>query len=175
MLTLNSISIILKSLRLTASLELAAQDASGQSSSTDSAETGDKAKMLSVTGFLPFTQMTHLSQLFNLAEAKEGGARTIYRISNKTADALGIKQVRFTSKIDAVEQDTTRQWAISFTLSEVRSVPQLKEQREPEVAAAQQGSTGQGAVIADSAAPPATEVELTGVAGWLKSIDNALA
>ncbi len=139
MLTLNSLSITLKSLRITASQELASEDASGQSSSTDQAETGIKAKTLAVSGFLPFTQAEHLAQLFAMAEATEGGARVIYRISNHTASALGVKQVRFSSKIEAVEQQTTRQWAINFTLVEYRSVPQKVEERTPQAEANQQG------------------------------------
>jgi hypothetical protein len=139
MLTLNSLSINLKSLRITASQELASEDASGQSSSTDQAETGIKAKTLAVSGFLPFTQAGQLAQLFAMAEATEGSARVIYRISNNTASALGVKQVRFSSKIEAVEQQTTRQWAISFTLVEYRSVPQKVEERTPQAEANQQG------------------------------------
>lgn len=139
MLILNSLSITLKSLRITASLELASEDASGQSSSTDVAETGIKAKMLSVSGLLPFNKAEHLAELFNMAEATESGARAIYRISNNTGSALGVKQVRFSSKIEAVEQQTTRQWAISFTLVEYRSVPQKVEERTPQAKANQQG------------------------------------
>jgi len=139
MLTLNSLAITLKSLRITASQELASEDASGQSSSTDVAETGIKAKTLSVNGLLPFNKAEHLAELFNMAEATESGARAIYRISNNTASALGVKQVRFSSKIEAVEQQTTRQWAISFTLVEYRSVPQKVEERTPQAEANQQG------------------------------------
>ena len=143
MLNLNSTSIILKSLRITASQELASEDASGQSSSTDVAETGIKAKTLSVNGLLPFNKAEHLAELFNMAEATESGARAIYRISNNTASALGVKQVRFSSKIEAVEQETTRQWAVSFTLSEYRSVPQKVEERTPDATAnVQGGDTG---------------------------------
>lgn len=139
MLTLNSLSITLKSIRIIASQELASEDASGQTSSTDQAETGIKAKKLVVNGFLPFTMADSLADLFNLAEATEGGARVIYRISNSTANALGVKQVRFSSKIEAVEQETTRQWAVSFTLSECRSVPEKAEERTPQAEANQQG------------------------------------
>lgn len=139
MLNLNSLSITLKSLRITASQELAGEDASGQSSSTDVAETGIKAKTLSVNGLLPFNKAEHLAELFTLAEATEGGARSIYRISNNTASALGVKQVRFSSKIEAMEQETTRQWAVSFTLSEYRSVPQKVEERTPDATANVQG------------------------------------
>lgn len=139
MLTLNSLSINLKSLRITASQELASEDTSGQSSSTDQAETGIKAKTLAVSGFLPFTMADNLADLFDLAEATEGGARVIYRISNRTANTLGVKQVRFSSKIEAVEQETTRQWAVNFTLSECRSVPEKVEERAPQAKANQQG------------------------------------
>ena len=175
MLTLNSTAISLKALRITASQELATEDASGQSSSTESAETGIKAKMLTVTGFILFADEQQLTDLFKLAEATEGGARTTYRISNKTAEALGIKQVKFSSKIEAVEQETTRQWNVSFTLAEVRSVPQKKEERAPQVAAAQQGSTGQGTVLADGNTPPNTEPELKGIMAFLKKVDEGLA
>ena len=144
MLVINSIQILLKSLRITASQELASDDASGQSSSTDVAETGTKAKMLMVSGNVLFNQAEDLTQLFELAEATENGARTIYRISNKTAEALGVKQVRFASKIEAVEQQTTRQWAVSFTLQEYRSVPQKVEERQPDAAANQQGASTTG-------------------------------
>ncbi|KEK29142.1 baseplate complex protein [Shewanella xiamenensis] len=175
MLTLNSTAISLKGLRITASQELATEDASGQSSSTESAETGIKAKMLTVTGFILFVDEQQLTDLFKLAEATEGGARTTYRISNKTASALGIKQVKFASKIEAVEQETTRQWNVSFTLAEVRSVPQKKEERAPQVAAAQQGSTGQGTESAGGNTPPNTEPELTGIMAFLKKVDEGLA
>ncbi|MBB1362100.1 adenine glycosylase [Shewanella sp. SR44-4] len=144
MLNLNSTSIAIKSLRITASQELASDDASGQSSSTDVAETGTKAKMLMVSGNVLFNQAKNLTQLFELAEATENGARVIYRISNKTAEALGVKQVRFASKIEAVEQQTTRQWSVSFTLQEYRSVPQKVEERQPDAAANQQGASTTG-------------------------------
>lgn len=144
MLTINSTRLLLKSIRITASQELASDDASGQSSSTDVAETGTKAKMLMVSGNVLFTQAENLTQLFELAETTENGARMIYRISNKTAEALGVKQVRFASKIEAVEQQTTRQWAVSFTLQEYRSVPQKVEERQPDATANQQGASTTG-------------------------------
>ncbi|WP_445772972.1 baseplate complex protein [Shewanella sp.] len=144
MLALNVINIALKAMRITASQELASDDASGQRSSTDVAETGTKAKALTVMGNVPFMQTENLTRLFELAEATENGARTIYRISNKTAEALGVKQVRFASKIEAVEQQTTRQWSVSFTLQEYRSVPQKVEERQPDATANQQGASTTG-------------------------------
>ena len=142
MLTLNTKIINLKSLRITASQTLASEDASGQSSSTDVAETGIKAQMLSVSGLITFDNAQHLSELFELAKATEDAARTIYRISNNTASALGIKQVRFSSKIEAAEQETTRQWRVSFSLAEYQSVPQKVEERQPETTANVQSVEG---------------------------------
>ncbi|MDK2597893.1 adenine glycosylase [Pseudoalteromonas obscura] len=129
-LSLNSTEITLKSLRITASQMLASEDVSGLTSNTDEAETGIKAKRLTVSGLLHFEQSAALSELFSLAEAADNGARVIYRISNPTASALGIKQVRFSGKIEAVEQESTRQWAVSFGLAEYRSVPQKIEERQ---------------------------------------------
>lgn len=139
MLTLNTTKINLKSLRITASQALASEDASGQSSSTDVAETGMKAKILSVSGLIAFAEYEFLSQLFNLAEATQDGARVIYRISNHTASALSIKQVRFSSKIEAAEQETTKQWRVNFSLTEYRSVPQKVEERQLDTVANVQG------------------------------------
>ena len=141
MLSLNSTQLTLKSLRITASQELASEDASGQTSNTDSAETGMKAKMLTVSGLIPFKNAQTLTDLYTMAEATEAGARVIYRISNITAEAIGIKQVRFSSKIEAVEQETTRQWMVTFTLAEYRSVPQKVEERTAEPTALEQGGT----------------------------------
>lgn len=139
MLTLNTTKINIKSIHLSASQELASEDASGQSSSTDVAETGTKAKTINVSGFIAFDNAEHLSQLFGLAEATEDAARVIYRINNHTASALGVKQVRFSSRIEAVEQGSTRQWRVGFSLTEYRSVPQKVEERQPEEVASVQG------------------------------------
>ncbi len=173
MLQLNSEQVRLKSIRITVNQELATVDASGNSSSTDAAETGIKAKMMTVTGTVPFANKEHLHQLFIKAEALEGGARKVYRIANMTAETLGVKQVKFASSIEAVEQEKLRQWAVTFNLQEHCSVPQKVEERQPKKAASQQGTTGQSASNAEHA-PPETEVELTGFLAVLKSADNAL-
>lgn len=140
MLTINTIAIKLKSLRVTASQTLDSEDASGQSSSTAVAETGIKGKLINVSGLIPFDNADDLAQLFDLGEATEDGARTIYRVSNKTASALGLKQVRFSGKIEAAEQETTRQWRVNFSLAEYRSVSEKIEERQPDAIANVQSS-----------------------------------
>lgn len=178
MLTLNGTQLPLKNLRISVRQQLAGQDMSGQTSATDQAETGSKGKILTVKGVITFNKKQLLTNLFRIAEALEDGARQIYRISNKTAEALKIRQVKFQGAIRADEQDTLRQWSVSFELIEHLSVPERVEQRQPDKMAAQQKVQGVSTPVTSGQSedvPPDTDVELTGVLKVLKSIDNALA
>jgi len=178
MLTLNGTQLPLKNLRISVRQQLAGQDMSGQTSATDQAETGSKGKILTVKGVITFNKKQLLTNLFRMAEALEDGARQIYRISNKTAEALKIRQVKFQGAIRADEQDTLRQWSVSFELIEHLSVPERVEQRQPDKMAAQQKVQGVSTPVTSGQSedvPPDTDVELTGVLKVLKSIDNALA
>ncbi|MFT7680619.1 MAG: hypothetical protein ACI935_000050 [Moritella dasanensis] len=178
MLTLNGAQLPLKNLRISVRQQLAGQDMSGQTSATDQAETGSKGKIMNVKGVIPFNNKQLLTNLFRMAEALEDGARQIYRISNQTAEALKIRQIKFQGAIRADEQDTLRQWSVSFELIEHLSVPERVEQRQPDKAAAQQKVQGVSTPVASGQSenvPPDTDVELTGVLKVLKTIDNALA
>ncbi len=178
MLTLNGTQLPLKNLRISVRQQLAGQDMSGQTSATDQAETGNKGKILTVKGVIQFTKKQLLTNLFSMAEAQEDGARQIYRISNQTAEALKIRQVKFQGAIRADEQDTIRQWRVSFELIEHLSVSERDEQRQSEKPAAQQKVQGVNTPVESGQSddlPPDTEVELTGVMKVLKTIDNALA
>lgn len=178
MLTLNGTQLPLKNLRLSVRQQLAGQDMSGQTSATDQAETGSKGKILTVRGVIPFTKSPLLTNLFSMAEAQEEGARLIYRISNQTAEALKIRQVKFQGAVRADEQDSLRQWSVSFELIEHLSVPERVEQRQPDQPAAQQKVQGVNTPVESGQSdnvPPDTEVELTGVMKVLKAVDNALA
>ena len=177
MLTLSGSQLPLKNLRISVRQQLAGQDMSGQTSATDQAETGSKGKILTVKGVIPFNKKKLLTNLFSMAEALEDGARQIYRISNQTAEALKIRQVKFQGAIRADEQDTLRQWSVSFELIEHLSVPERVEQRQPDKVAAQQKVQGVSTPVTSGKSedvPPDTDVELTGVLKVLKSIDNAL-
>jgi len=178
MLTLNGTQLPLKNLRISVRQQLAGQDMSGQTSATDQAETGSKGKILTVKGVIPFNKKQLLTNLFRIAEALEDGARQIYRISNQTAEALKIRQVKFQGAIRADEQDSHRQWSVSFELIEHLSVPERVEQRQPDKLAAQQKVQGVSTPVTSGKSdnvPPGTDVELTGVLKVLKTIDNALA
>lgn len=177
MLTLDGSQLPLKNLRISVRQQLAGQDMSGQTSATDQAETGTKGKILTIKGVIPFSKSQLLTNLFSMAEALENGSRHIYRISNKTAEALKIRQVKFQGTVRADEQDSHRQWSVSFELVEYLSVPERVEQRQPDEPAAQQKVQGVSTPIETGQTedvPPDTEVELTGVMKVLKAVDNAL-
>ncbi|WEM43522.1 adenine glycosylase [Photobacterium sp. DA100] len=178
MLTLNGTQLPLKNLRISVRQQLAGQDMSGQTSATDQAETGSKGKILTVKGVIPFTKKQLLTNLFSMAEAQENDARQIYRISNKTAEALKIRQVKFQGAVRADEQDSHRQWSVSFELVEHLSVPERVEQRQSDKPAAQQKVQGVTTPVETGTqvdAPPDTNVELTGLMGVLKRLDDSLA
>lgn len=152
---------------------------SGSSAATDQAETGDKATVLVVTGTLPFTQAKSLNRLYTLARAKGNSARVIYRIGNRTAEALKISQVKFQGTVTAQEDAQLRQWHIAFELVEHLSISERTEKREPPKPAAQQKATGVATPAppptATADVPPDTEVEMTGFMGVLQDLDKALA
>ncbi len=178
MLTLNGTQLPLKNLRISVRQQLAGQDMSGQTSATDQAETGSKGKILNVSGVVPYKEKDLLTRLFTIAEKLDDGARRIYRISNRTAETLKIRQVKFQGAIKADEQDGLRQWSVSFQLIEHLSVPERVEQRQPDKPAAQQKVQGVKTPVETGKAegvPPDTDVELTGVMKVLKTLDNALA
>ncbi|EGQ9310752.1 adenine glycosylase [Vibrio vulnificus] len=177
MLTLSGTQLTLNNLTVSVRQQLAGQDMSGQTSATDQAETGSKGKVLTVKGVIPFTKSAMLSNLFTMAEALENGARKIYRISNHTADALKIRQVKFQGAIRADEQETQRQWSVSFELIEYLSVPERVEQRQPEQPAAQQKVQGISTPVSAGQAddvPPGTEIELGWTMSVLKGVDDWL-
>ena len=186
-LLLDGQPVRLKVLRVGVRQQLAGSDMSGQSSATDQAEMGDKGKVLVINGVIPFDQGELLNTIFNMANTKVEGARHVWRISNKTAAALKVRQVKFQGTIRADEQVTLRQWNVQFELVEQLSVAERQEQREPEKKAAQQKVQGAKTKAEDTKpkteqakdeakdVPPDTEVPMTGVMGFLKKIDNQLA
>lgn len=106
-------------------------DASGNTSSTAQASKGAKAKRLDVRFYLRFSDESALRALARVAEAITNGERSIYTVTNRTANAAGMRQGRFTGDLKAEEQEDRRCWLISFALREHVSVPERAEAREP--------------------------------------------
>jgi len=106
-------------------------DLSGKSSSTATAEEGDKACRLRVTLSIKYDDSDYLKTIKRLSTAKDNsGKRVIYTINNQTAKAFGVRQVRFTDEVSAQELDDSQAWTVSFTLIEHLSIPEKIEEKK---------------------------------------------
>ena len=161
------------SLKLTATLSLAGEDISGESSSTAIAETGDKPKQLSVSLLIKYLNSEDVNFIVNLAEAKDdNGVRVAYEINNYTADAMNIRKVRFLGDVSVREDESLELWRVTFKLSEVKSVAEAKEARQTAQDVADQPPTGTTTQPVDSVTPGAEE--LSGFENVMKWVDDAI-
>ena len=139
-LALNGTPIYLNNILMSVSVKREEKDMSGQKSSTKKSDKGVKAKELNVTGFIPYARREWLTDLFNLAESEDGkGEQSKYRVSCTIAEAVNMREVQFSGEVTAAEQSGQLGWAISFTLREVNSVAEKKDQRKKKPKAKAQG------------------------------------
>lgn len=139
-LALNGTPIYLHNIMMSVSVKREEKDMSGQKSSTKKSDKGVKAKELNVTGFIPYARKELLTDLFNLAESEDGkGEQSKYRVSCTIAEAVNMREVQFSGEVTAAEQSGQLGWAISFTLREVDSVAEKKDQRKQKPKAKAQG------------------------------------
>ena len=158
-LALNGTPIYLHNIMISASVKREEKDMSGQKSSTKKSDKGVKAKELRVTGFIPYNRKEWLTLLFNFAEAETGkGEQSKYRVSCMVAEAINMREVQFSGEVVATEQDGLLGWAVSFTLREVNSVAEKKDQRKKKPQAKAQGEK---APVAKSAGESADKSEQT--------------
>ncbi len=152
-------------IKVSATLTLAGEDLSGQSSYTPQAETGDKPKAMSVTTNIKFDNPADLTRLVNMAEAKnDNDSRQVYNIINTTAKAMNIRQVTFQGDLQVKEQDSLRAWSVSFKLIEFDSIPEKKEQRATTAAVKEQAAAGVPIVPIESPLADQTAAQLS----WLQ-------
>jgi len=171
MLHLNNTKIKGSDLKVAATLSLAGDDISGQSSMTATAETGDKPKQLSVSLLIKFIDVKNLTELLSLAEAKdEKGERETYAVVNDTAKAMNIRKVRFQGDLSVREDETLRLWRVSFKLTEIQSVAEAKESRQEKQPVADQKPAGETVKPTETATPKAEE--LTSFEETLKWVDS---
>ena len=139
MLSLRGEMLRFDSMTVSMSMELKDQDMSGQSSSTENAEQGDKGKTLSFGGTIAFKNIDVLTKLYELASAKdEAGNRQSYRIGNDTARSLKIREGKFTGTVTANEHNSLLAWDVSFQLREYNGVAEQKENRKNQQTKAEQ-------------------------------------
>lgn len=133
MFALDGQTFNIKNLLVNFSREFKTKDTSGQSSSTDDSEQGDKAAVLEVTGVITFRDLAQLTLLESMSSGKdEAGDRMVYRIVNDMANAFKIRQVKFSGNFTATEQESIMAWRVAFRLKEHNSVSEQKEQHQKE-------------------------------------------
>jgi len=130
MMQLDNFRIPGKKLLVKGNLEMRTEDIAGETSGTDLVEKGIKPKLLRVTVSIPYADQQGLRDLVKTAESKnETGEQKIFTITNRTANAAGIRQVRFTEHFNWDEAETLQMWNVSFTLQEYMSNPERVEKR----------------------------------------------
>ena len=134
--------IKLKDLATSLKLPIKNQDASGNSSATTKLNSGTKAKQISVSGRIGFSEASDLTALIKLAEALESdGSRAVYTIVDETADAADITRVIFDGDLDARKIPDLLAWAVTLSFTEYLSTAERAEAIR---------KSGADAVVADS-------------------------
>lgn len=180
-LALNGTPIYLHNIMMSVSVKREEKDMSGQKSSTKKSDKGVKAKELNVTGFIPYARREWLTDLFNLAESEDGkGEQSKYRVSCTIAEAVNMREVQFSGEVTAAEQSGQLGWSISFTLREVNSVAEKKDQRKQKPKAKAQGEKAPTAQSSQSTNK--SDIEHSGKSGkenksnerkgWAKDLDD---
>lgn len=160
-LQLNQKPILGKEIIVTVKVHYGDSDLSGQGNSTETAETGIKAKQLHCSLLIPFSNPEWLSDLNSLGEStdNETGSRTIYRIGHDAANAIKFYEGKFTGELNIVQMEDILAWQVTFNIHEHLSVPERKSQRE-DIAPAQQQGGDVGVVVSDGSdkIPPNTQI-----------------
>lgn len=138
-------------LTVSLTLPIKDEDASGDSSSTSKAEKGKKGKKLEVKTKIRFKDEDKLSEFMALAEATSKGDGRLFTITNRVANAAGMRQGRFSGDVKIDPQEGLAMWELSFSLAEHKSVPEMAEDREGTPAVATQQNPGDKV---DAAAAP---------------------
>lgn len=164
-------------MRVAVKLPIRNKDQSGDSTATDTTTGGTKAKIISVSGRIAKEAAENLRTLIRLAEAEnDDGSRVQYTISDDTAEAADVRTVIFHEDLDAREIEGLHAWAVTFSLREVISVPELKQQRAAAntITATPDTATGQ-TIAAATPEEQATQQQQGFIYGLLKDLDEYLA
>jgi len=141
MMLLDDFRVPGKELRVRGSLEMRSEDIAGETSGSDLVEKGIKPKVLCVSVIIPFADSQGLKKLVKAAENKTGsGEQKIYTITNRTANAAGIRQVRFVEYLGWSEDRSLQMWRVSFSLQEYMSNPERAEKRQDTTTTASTGT-----------------------------------
>ena len=163
-------------LTVSLTLPIKDEDASGDSSSTSKAEKGKKGKKLEVKTKIRFKDEDKLTEFMAMAESMSKGDGRLFIITNRIANAAGMRQGRFSGDVKIDPQEGLAMWTISFSLAEHKSVPERAEEREatPAVAAQQNNGGKVDGAAAPEGATAHTEKEekLDTTQRWLKKLEG---
>lgn len=133
MFSLDGKLIPIDNIKVSCSKQYKDKDMSGQSSSTHSAEQGDKGVMISVSGTIPFARENDLIALYDIFSLKdESGDRKVFRIASRDARLFRVRNAKFCGKLSSDEHDTLMAWNVGFSMREHNSVSEQKQQRSRE-------------------------------------------
>jgi hypothetical protein len=133
-----------KDLRVSVSMRFESDKLGAQTSSTDTAHKGIKAKTITVSLMIPFVDANLLTQLTAIAEAtRDDGSLHIYDITEDAANAMKVRQVQFSDSFDVRQDWQLNAWQVNFSLDEYKSVPEKAEQRQEKVTAVVQQAAGE--------------------------------
>ncbi|MCT4627963.1 hypothetical protein [Halodesulfovibrio sp.] len=141
---------------------------------------GVKPKKLNVATNIRCEDARQLRDLIRVIEARGAhGEGKVYNITNREANAAGIKQVRVSDRFSWKPIDGVKAWAVAFTLREYLSVPEKAEKREKTPEPVAQKSEGTAIAPKQPDAEPQTAVAVqepqTMLESILHKIDEALA
>lgn len=135
-MSLDGVSIFINSFVASVVYSLPSKLAAGDSASTKTLDKASKPKVMNCSGYISYDNYKNLESLLRLADAKDGeGKRVAYDVISDSAEVMGIRRVKFFDQFVASEQATKRKWKVSFSLREVDSVEEIKEQRQATKAA----------------------------------------
>jgi len=152
-MSLDGVSVFINSFVVSVVYSLPSKLASGNTASTQDIDKASKPKVLNCSGFISFKDSDNLKSIIRLADAKdELEKRVAYDVVCNSAEVMGVRRVKFFDDVVISEQATKRKWKISFSLREVDSVEEKKEQRKELKKSTV--VTGEGSTVSDS---PTTE------------------
>jgi hypothetical protein len=172
---LNDYTVPNKEQRVTVGMRFEDETLGAQTSGTDTAEKGIKPVEITVALLLPFDDVDSLSELTAVARATNAdGSLLVYDIVEPAANAMNVRQVKFTGSFDVREDYRLRAWQVNFSLKEYQSVPEKIEQRQTKVVGVTQASSGE--TVSASGEDAATEQTTMGsFEKILASLDSVLA
>lgn len=140
-----------KNLRVTMTMQFDSESLGAQTSATDTAHKGIKPKAFNISLSIPFKEADQLSKLISIAQAtRSDGALHVYDIVDQTANAVKVRQVKFSDSFAAREDGQLQAWNVQFSLTEYLSVPEKAEQRTETGAASAQTADGEVVSSSDS-------------------------